>query len=93
MKQKQELNNYYQLENPIKLDPKHTTFDQVAFHAERWQRLMPSSIDHRLRCARRMAKHPVYPIDFNNPSYNQFIAYMDYRERFEGASGYALERP
>lgn len=85
-----DLEKNYQFENPIKLDPKTATSEQVSFHAERWQRLSKSSIEHRLRCARRMAKHPIYPINFNNPSYDQFIAYMDYRERYEGASGYAL---
>jgi len=82
--------NNKQLENPIKLNPKKATYEKVAFHAERWQRLSKSSIEHRLRCARRMSKHPVYPINFNNPRYEQFIAYMDYRERIEGSSGYAL---
>ncbi|HEC87296.1 MAG TPA: site-specific integrase [Thermoplasmatales archaeon] len=86
-----ELKKQYQLENPIKLDPKTATFEQVAAHARRWQRLSDSTIKHRLRSARRMSKHPVYPIDFNNPSYEQFIAYMNYREDVEGASGYALK--
>ena len=90
MKEKQDQKKDYQLENPIKLKPNTATFEKVAFHAERWQRLSKSSIDHRLRCARRMSKHQVYPIKFNNPSYEQFIAYMDYRERTEGVSGYAL---
>lgn len=90
VKQAYEITRDFQLENPIKLDPKSATFEQVGFHAERWQRLSKSTIEHRLRCARRMSKHPVYPIDFNNPNYTQFIAYMDYRERKENASGYAL---
>jgi site-specific recombinase XerD len=90
LEEKQNQKKDYQLENPIKLKPNEATFEKVAFHAERWQRLSKSSIDHRLRCARRMSKHLVYPIKFNNPSYKQFIAYMDYRERIERASGYAL---
>ncbi|MEA3457891.1 MAG: site-specific integrase [Candidatus Thermoplasmatota archaeon] len=90
MKEKHESIKNYQLVNPIKLNPKTATLEKVAFHAERWQRLSKSSIDHRLRCARRMAKHPIYPINFNKPIYEQFIAYMDYRERTEKSSGYAL---
>ena len=78
------------IKNGIKLNPKTATFEKVAFHAERWQRLSRSSIDHRLRCARRMQKHPKYPINFNKPSYEQFIDYMDYRERVEKVSGFAL---
>jgi site-specific recombinase XerD len=85
-----DLINNYQLENPIKLDPNNASFKQVGLHAERWQRLSQSTIDHRLRCARRMARHPIFPIDFNELSYKQFIAYMEYRERKENASPYAL---
>jgi len=88
--QQKEIINQYQLENPIELNPITATFQDVAVHAYRWQRLSQSTIDHRLRCARRMQKHPVYPIDFNNPTYHQFIAYMDYRERNENAQTYAL---
>jgi hypothetical protein len=90
VKEKRESIKNYQLDNPIKLNPQTSTFEKVAFHAERWQRLSKSSIDHRLRCARRMSKHPVYPINFNKPSYGQFIAYMDYRERTEKVTGFAL---
>lgn len=85
-----EITKNYQLKNPIKLDSKTATFEQIGFHAERWQRLSKSTIEHRLRCARRMAKHSVFPIDFNNLNYDQFIAYMDYRETKEKSSGYAL---
>ena len=90
MKRKKEPEKETQIENPIRLNPKKATFEKIAYHAERWQRLSKSSIDHRLRCARRMSKHPVYPINFNKPSYDQFIAYMDYRERTENSSAYAL---
>ena len=90
MKGNYDLRKYSNIETLIKLNPKTVTFEKIAFHAERWQRLSRSSIDHRLRCARRMSRHPVYPINFNKPRYEQFIAYMDYRERMEKASGYAL---
>ena len=78
------------IENSIKLNPKTATFEKVAFHAERWQRLSKSSIEHRLRCARRMSKHPIFPINFNKPSYKQFIAYMDNRERIDNVTAHAL---
>jgi len=68
VEQAYDLKKQFQLENPIKLDPKTATFEQVGFHAERWQRLNQSIIEHRLRCARRMQKHPIFSIDFNDLS-------------------------
>lgn len=91
VKQRNELAKEYQLENPIELNPKTATFEKVASHAKSRQRLSDSTIEHRLRCARRMQKHNVYPIDFKNPNYYQFIAYMDYRENYENARTFALQ--
>ena len=86
-------------QNPIIIDP--TTFSSipelfiaVKQHAKRWQRLSDSNdstIEHRLRCARRMMAHPVFPIDFANLTYQQFIAYMTYREDIEKAGHWALK--
>ena len=83
-------------QNPIRIDPtKYTSipelFNAVELHARRWQRLSKGTIDHRLRCARRMMTHPIFPIDFSKLSYEQFIAYMQYREDVEKAGCYALE--
>ena len=91
MKENHDLKKNNHIEKTIKLNPKTATFEKVSFHAERWQRLSKSSIEHRLRCARRMSKHPIFPINFNKPNYGQFIAYMDYRETVEKATGYALK--
>ena len=82
--------------NPIRINPRQyestpELLNAVSDHAKRWQRLEKSTIDHRLRYARRMTKHLVFPIDFFNLEYNQFIAYMQYREDYEKASHYALK--
>jgi integrase len=83
-------------QNPIKINPTQYTsqpelFNAVAHHAKRWQRLSPSTIEHRLRAARRMTKHPIIPINFHQFTYNQFIAYMTYREDVEHAQHFALK--
>jgi hypothetical protein len=36
-----ELNNNYQLENPIKLNPKTATFEKVGSHARRMAKIKP----------------------------------------------------
>ena len=82
--------------NPIKVNPQTyestpELFNAVSNHAKRWQRLEQSTIDHRMRYARRMTKHPVFPINFSNLDYNQFIAYIQYREDYEHAGHFALK--
>ena len=67
---------------PIKLDPQKATFDDVALHALLRQRLSPSTVEKRMRYARYMETHPV-PVDFRNPSLENFIKHMDYREQVE----------
>ena len=82
--------------NPIQIHP-HTCeslpelLNAVSNHAHRWQRLEHSTIDHRMRYARRMVNHPIFPINFFNLDYTQFIAYMHYREDYELAGHYALK--
>ena len=85
-------------QNPIIIDPtKFSSIPElliaVAQHAKRWQRLSDrkeSTIEYRIRGARRMMAHPVFPIDFSNLTYQQFIAYMTYREDNEKASYWVL---
>jgi integrase len=91
-----ELRKNFDRNNPIVIRPGQYNslpelFNAVNNHAKRWQRLSDGTIDHRLRCARRMARHPVFPINFFNLDYNQFIAYMQYREDYEGANHFALK--
>ena len=82
--------------NPIVIYPHHyesapELFNAVRNHAKRWQRLEQSTIEHRMRYARRMKKHPIFPINFFDLKYNQFIAYMQYREDYEQAGHFALK--
>ncbi len=74
---------------PIVLNPSEATFDDVALHALLRQRLSPGTVEKRMRYARFMEKH-VVPVDFRNPSFENFIRHMDYREQVEGASPHAL---
>lgn len=83
-------------QNPNVIDPKNYNtreglFNAVIYHAIRRQRLSSSTIDHRLRCIRRIQKHSVFPVDVFNIQYNQFIAYMDYREDIEKKGYFALQ--
>ncbi len=91
-----ELRKNFERINPIEVDPNkfHSVpelFNAVSDHARRWQRLSKSTIDHRMRCARRMTRHPLFPIDFFHLNYEQFIAYMQYREDIEKAKHFALK--
>ena len=80
---------FKRLDCPIILDPKTCSFEDVKIHAYFRQRLSPSTIEKRLRYARFMENHPA-PVDFRNPSYENFIRHMDYREQIEQATSQAL---
>jgi len=75
---------------PIVLDPKTASFNDIAIHAFLRQRLSQSTIERRLSTARFMETHPA-PVDFRNPTYENFIAHMDYREQIENAGPCALQ--
>lgn len=77
VKQAYEIKKYFESQNPIMIDPHNfdslpELFNAVEHHAQKWQRLQESTINHRLRYARRMLIHPVFPIDFFNLTYEQF---------------------
>jgi hypothetical protein len=74
---------------PIVLDPKTASFNEVAIHAFLRQRLSQSTVERRLTTARFMETHPV-PVNFRNPTYENFIAHMDYREQIEDSGNGAL---
>ena len=78
------------LECPIKLNPKEASFNEIAIHAVLRQRLSESTVVKNLRYARFMEIHPV-PVDFRNPSYENFIRHTDYREQVEHAGFGALK--
>ena len=78
------LENINRLEIPIHLEPETSTFDDVAIHAHFRQRAAWGTIKRNLRYAKFMEKH-IMPVDFRNPSPENFIKHMDYREQIEGA--------
>jgi len=88
-KLQQNISEKIRVDFPIVLDPQEATFDDVAMHAILRQRLKQSTVDKRLRYARSMEGHSV-PVDFRNPSYENFIRHMDYREQVELAGHSAL---
>lgn len=75
---------------PLALNPAVSTFLDVALWAYYHKRLQVSTIEQRLRYARFMQSHSV-PVDFSNPTYENFRYHMDYREEIEGASAHALK--
>ncbi len=74
---------------PITLKSQDSTFLDVAVWSYFHKRLSISTIEKRLRYARFMEKHCM-PVDFNNPSYENFRRHMDYREEIEHATPNAL---
>jgi len=84
-----ELEHINRLNYPIVLDPKEASFIDVAVHARLRQRLSIDYIKKRIQYAKFMETHPC-PVDFRNPSYENFVRHMDYREQVEKASPHAL---
>jgi integrase len=84
------LDKYNRCDCPIFLNPQTATFNDVALHAKLRQRLQNGTINKHLRYARFMETHPM-PVDFRNPTIENFIRHMDYREQVEHASPCALE--
>ena len=84
------LQHISRLNTPITINPEESSFDDVSIHATIRQRLSPGTIQRNLRYARFMENHP-QPVDFKNPSYENFIRHMDYREQIEGSQWGALK--
>jgi len=74
---------------PLTLDPKQSTFLDVALWAHYNLRLSLSTITKNIRYAKFMQSHKI-PVDFNNPTYKNFRMHMDFRESVEGATAHAL---
>ena len=85
------LKKVNRIDFPITLDPKIASFDDIAIHAILRQRLKKTTVAKRITSARFMENHTV-PVDFRNPSYENFIRHMDYREQVENAGYGALGR-
>ena len=71
---------------PITLDPKTATFDDVAIHGLLRQRKGKSTVAKHIRYAKFMENHEV-PVNFRNPTFENFIRHVDYREQLEFADG------
>jgi integrase len=74
---------------PSNLNPQQTSFTEVGLHAIIRQRLKESTVEKHLRYARFMETHTI-PVDFRNPTFQNFISHMDYREQIEHATPNAL---
>jgi len=83
------IKHFNRLNCPITLNPRDSTFLDVAVWSYYQKRLSISTIEKRLRYARFMENHYV-PVDFRDPSYENFRNHMDYREEIEQASPNAL---
>lgn len=84
-----ELTQLNRFNCPSHLNPQKATFSDVGTHAILRQRLKTSTVEKHLRYARFMETHTV-PVDFRNPTYENFIRHMDYREQIEQATPNAL---
>lgn len=80
------LENVKRTDFPIILDPKSASFDEVAIHGILRQRLSKSTVTKNIRYARFMESHKV-SVDFRNPTFENFIKHMDYREQYEFEDG------
>jgi len=65
---------------PITLTPSKATWEEIAVHARLRQRLSTSTIRKHLSYARFMETHDV-PVDFQNPTFKNFLQHIDYREQ------------
>lgn len=79
-----ELQQLKRTDFPITQQQGKASFKDVILHAFSRQPLSRSTIDKHLRYVRFIEFHEV-PVDFRNPTYKNFIRYMDYREQ-TGAS-------
>lgn len=82
--------NRTRLETPTILDPTTCSFEDIKNHASLRQRLAPRTIQNHLKYLRFMEVHPC-PINLRNPSRENFLRHMDYREQVEHAGWGALK--
>ena len=84
-----DLKQFNRLDCPQHVNPQTATFNDIAIHALLRQRLKPSTIEKHLRYARFMETHTI-SVNFYNPSFDNFLRHMDYREQIEHATSNAL---
>lgn len=83
------LKNINRTNFPIFLDPKTTSFIQVAQHGKIRQYLSDSTIIKNIRYARFIELHPC-SVDFRNLTPEQVLKHFDYRIEIENATAHAL---
>jgi hypothetical protein len=91
---KQKL-NVEQIKNPYILNPdEYETQEQLFEAIQHWwthkKRKSESTAKKRVAMAKRMSKHPVFPVNWKQLNQNQIIAYLEHREYTEGAGRCAL---
>ena len=64
------------------LDPTNATFSDIALHGLIRQRLSKGTVTRNLRYLRYMETHEK-PVDLHNPTYQNWLNHIDYREQFE----------
>lgn len=74
------------LECPITLNIGESTFDDIRIHMIYRQRLSQERTNRLLIHAGTMANHPIVPINFLDPNYQNFIRHMDYIEQIENTT-------
>lgn len=84
-----DLKNINRINIPLHLTPGISTFKDVTLHALIRQRLKPTTVAKHLRSLRFMETHEI-PVDLINPSYENFLRHMDYRE--QNGAGYSALR-
>ena len=66
--------------NPDDYQTQEELFEAVRYWWIYKYRKKESTIKQRLRDAKRMSEHPVFPVDWKRFDPNQIIAYLEYRE-------------
>ena len=83
------------LTNPYIIDPaKYNTFEEltnaIKHHWIYKRRNKPETIQKYIRIMKRMANHPVFPVNWFDLNPNQIIAYLEHREYTENAGKCAI---
>jgi len=86
---KSALENINRVNTPIFLDPKKTTWLDVACHGKARQNLGYTTIEKHLRTARFMENHTI-PVDFRELTVENIVRHFDYRIEVENATRDAL---
>jgi hypothetical protein len=60
------------------LNPEFCSLKDIENHALVIQELSPTTVKSRIRLIKKMANHPIVPIDFNHPTPQTFSRYMNY---------------